>query len=71
MGIDISKEHYRTKVEVPDESEDVDKHHIIVYGVDFFLNSQIESKFKGIYPIKVDRIDPSNASIRFEEAENV
>ncbi len=63
--MNIESECYKAKHEIENKSADLDKHHIIVHGVDFLANCQLESKFKGLHPVQVERINMSNASIRF------
>lgn len=61
----IANECYNDKHEVPDPMADINPRQIIVHGVDFLTNAQIESKFKGLHGVLVQRINSSNVSVKF------
>ena len=53
MNLDISRAFYRSPLEAQDPTAQSDKNHIIVHGVDFLSDTQLDTKFKGIHPVKI------------------
>ena len=72
LGINISRENFTKRYDlVNKEEKEKNPFHIIVHGIDFMTQAQVQGKFRAINPTIVTYINASNVSIKFDERENV